>query len=235
MTIPSLPHEDPDPLYRRYFVERVLNLAPRSVLDVGCGNGGLLASLRGRVADLHGVDPDPGRVAHARAAGVAATHGSAYDLPFAARSVDLVTFQFVPHHLADWPRALAEALRVARRGVLVLEGWYDRSVPSQETAARLDSWSKAIDRATGMVHDEYPSVGQMLASVDCAAGFSIEHQTRLILRARSLANVASECEIQAAKSPTPAETRKALERLLTTAQQTGVSYEGAAILAILLP
>ena len=235
MTDSSLRHQDPDPLYRGYFMERVLALAPRSLLDVGCGDGGLLAALSSHVPELHGVEPDPDRVAVARNAGAAVQHGDAYHLPFADRSIDLVTFQYVPHHLADWPRALAEALRVARRGVLVMEGWYDRSIPSQETAARLESWSKAIDRATGMIHEEYPSAGQLLASVKSAGGLDIEHQTRLILRTRSLADVASEGEIQAAKSPTPAEARKALERHLATARQTGVSYEGVTILAIRVP
>src|SRR5262245_2159920 len=107
------PHQDPEPIYRAHFVERLLALAPRSVLDVGCGVGGLLASLKGRVAELHGIDPDPARVAEAQAAGLDAASGDAYALPFGVQSIDLVTFQYVPHHLADWPRALSEALRVA--------------------------------------------------------------------------------------------------------------------------
>lgn len=233
MTIDPATGQDPDPIYRARFVERLLALAPRSVLDVGCGVGGLLASLKGRVADLHGIDPDPARIDEARAAGLNVGPGDAYALAHPAQSIDIVTFQYVPHHLADWPRALAEALRVARRGVLVIEGWYDRSLPSQETAAQLEAWSKAIDRATGMVHENYPSAGQLVASLPDVSGYRIEQQTHLVLRSRTLADVMQESETQLAKLPSPDEARQTLQRHLTAARQTGVSYEGATILSVL--
>jgi ubiquinone/menaquinone biosynthesis C-methylase UbiE len=223
--------QDPDPIYRACFVERLLALAPRSVLDVGCGVGGLLASLKGKVAELHGIDPDPVRVNEARAVGLSVDRGDAYALPFAAQSIDVVTFQYVPHHLADWPRALAEALRVARHGVLVIEGWYDRSIASQETAAELEAWSKAIDRATGMVHENYPSAGQLVASLP--ARYRVEQQTHLVLRMRTLADITRESEAQLAKLPAPNQARANLQRHLSTARDTGVSYEGATILSIL--
>lgn len=223
--------QDPDPIYRTRFVERLLALAPRSVLDVGCGAGALLASLRAKVVELHGVDTDVERIADARAAGLSVDRGDAYALPFAAQSIDLVTFQHVPHHLADWPRALAEALRVARRGVLVLEGWYDRSIPSQRTAAELEAWSKAIDRASGMVHEECPSAGQLVASLP-AAKYQIEHQQHLVLRLRAIEDVTRESEAQLAKSPAPA--RETLRQHLAAARKTGVSYEGALILSVLV-
>jgi ubiquinone/menaquinone biosynthesis C-methylase UbiE len=225
--------QDPDPIYRARFVERLLALAPRSVLDVGCGVGGLLASLKDKVAELHGIDPDPARVAEARAVGLSVDRGDAYALPFGAQSIDVVSFQFVPHHLADWPRALAEALRVARRGVLVLEGWYDRSIPSQQTAAELEAWSKAIDRATGMVHENYPSAGQLVESLPPTSHYSIEQQAHLVLRMRALADVEQESEAQLANLSAPDAARTALQRHLTTARQTGVSYEGATILSVL--
>jgi ubiquinone/menaquinone biosynthesis C-methylase UbiE len=222
---------DPDPIYRAHFVARLLALAPRSVLDVGCGSGGLLASLKGKVADLHGIDSDPARVAAARGAGLDVARGDAYALPFAAQSIDIVTFQYVPHHLTDWPRALAEALRVARSGVLVIEGWYDRSIPSQETAAQLEAWSKAIDRATGMVHENYPSAGQLVASLP--ARYRVEQHNHLVLRQRALEDVTREGEAQLAKLPSPDAARALLQRHLATARKTGVSYDGATILSAL--
>lgn len=225
--------QDPDPIYRGRFVERLLALAPRSVLDVGCGTGGLLASLKSKVAELHGIDPDPVRINEARAVGLRVDRGDAYALPFDAQSIDIVTFQFVPHHLADWPRALAEALRVARHGVLVLEGWYDRSIPSQETAAQLEAWSKAIDRATGMVHEDYPSAGALTASLPATSHQRIEQQTHLVLRMRAMSDVEREGESQLAKLPAPDQARQLLQRHLAAARRTGVSYEGATILSVL--
>jgi ubiquinone/menaquinone biosynthesis C-methylase UbiE len=223
--------QDPDPIYRACFVERLLALAPRSVLDVGCGEGGLLASLKGKVAELRGIDPDPERIAAARATGLDVAPGDAYALPFGAQSIDIVTFQYVPHHLADWPRALAEALRVARRGLLVIEGWYDRSIPSQEAAAQLEAWSKAIDRATGMVHANYPSAGALVASLP--SRYRVEQQTHLVLRPRAFEDVTRESEAQLAKLPAPDEARADLQRHLLAARQTGISYDGAMIMSML--
>lgn len=233
MTIDLTAGKDPDDVYRARFAERLLALAPRSVLDVGCGTGGLLASLRGRIAELRGIEPDPARVAAARAAGLDVNSGDAYTLPHPAQSIDIITFQYVPHHLADWPRALAEALRVARLGVLVIEGWYDRSIPSQETAAQLESWSKEIDRATGMIHADYPSAGQLVASIPAATNYRIEQQTHLVLCPRVIEDVTRESEAQLAKLPSPDGARATLQRHLAAARQTGVSYEGALILSVL--
>lgn len=227
--------QDPESVYRARFAERLLNFAPRSVLDVGCGTGTLLASLGGRVERRYGVDVDPAKVEQAQAAGLAVTAGDAYELQFAASAVDLVTFQYVPHHLADWPRALSEALRVAGIGVLVLEGWYDRSIPSQETAARLEDWSKAIDRATGMVHANYPSVQQLVECMPLGTMHRIEAQNHLLLRGRDLDDVRREAEEQLAKLPAPNRARDDLRQHLARAEHTGVSCEGALILSVLAP
>jgi SAM-dependent methyltransferase len=116
--------------YRAYDVPKLLRahrLARRlqdgeEVLDVGCGNAGLLRdlglfrSLKRRV----GIDvdlpksPDP-------AIEVAAYDGRA--LPFADRSFDSVVFGYFLHYLTrdHAVRLLEEGCRVARRNVFVLD------------------------------------------------------------------------------------------------------------------
>ena len=100
-----------------------------SVLDVGCGEG--IGTTRmadvlpgARVVGLDVADPgllaEWAARAHDRIEFVAA---SAYDLPFADGSFDLVSGIEVFEHLERPERALAEMARVSRRGLLVSVPW----------------------------------------------------------------------------------------------------------------
>lgn len=82
----------------------------RTVLDVGCGDGGLVRALRKRGFDTTGVDPqapadDPRLIA-----------AGAEELPFADGRFDAVVFLNSLHHVPGplMEPALAEALRVLR-------------------------------------------------------------------------------------------------------------------------
>jgi SAM-dependent methyltransferase len=84
----------------------------RTALDVGCGEGGLLAALAPYVDEVHGTDVDPEmrRRAAERCSGLA--NVTVDDEPWAARRgpYDVVTMVAVLHHLDE-----AEALQDARR------------------------------------------------------------------------------------------------------------------------
>jgi ubiquinone/menaquinone biosynthesis C-methylase UbiE len=114
------------------------HLAPgSSVLDVGCGEGHVLAELRAHGAgEIHGVD-----IVDLR--GDRELPFQLYDgqtLPFADRRFDLVVLSFVLHHVPDDRklRLLREALRVSRGKVLIIE----------------DTPSTAIDRVFSHRHGE---------------------------------------------------------------------------------
>jgi SAM-dependent methyltransferase len=94
----------------------------RSILDVGCGTGHFTASLAQRGLLAIGLDRAPAMltVLRQRQPARPVLLADAHALPLRDRSVDLVAFVATLEFLADPRRALAEAVRVARRGVLAV-------------------------------------------------------------------------------------------------------------------
>lgn len=97
--------------------------AEASVLDIGCGAGGLLLSLRVRgFRRLAGVDPSPACVAQLRAQGLSAWQGTLAALPDEARDCGLVILSHVLEHVLDVRAALAAVRsRLGRGGRLYVE------------------------------------------------------------------------------------------------------------------
>jgi SAM-dependent methyltransferase len=109
------------------FLSRVSELVaserPRRVLEVGCGEGIVLAALAARLPDARfdGLELDDTALEHARARcpGARLVRGDACALPFEDRSFDLVICLEVLEHLPEPGRALRELKRVARSGCLL--------------------------------------------------------------------------------------------------------------------
>jgi ubiquinone/menaquinone biosynthesis C-methylase UbiE len=96
--------------------------APRSLLEVGCGTGHFTRWLMTRNLTAIGLDRSPAMIAAARrlAPDLPLVIGDGHALPFRAGAFDLVAFIVTLEFLADAGRALVEAVRVARQGVVVL-------------------------------------------------------------------------------------------------------------------
>jgi SAM-dependent methyltransferase len=98
----------------------------RSVLEVGCGTGHFTRWMAERGLDAVGVDISAPMLDEARRLGAPCyLPGDAHALPFADRSYDITALITTLEFVADPARALAEAVRVARQGVLlgVLNRW----------------------------------------------------------------------------------------------------------------
>jgi SAM-dependent methyltransferase len=98
----------------------------RTVLEVGCGTGHFTRWMAERGLDAVGVDISEPMLNEARRLGGSKyLPGDAHSLPFPDRAYDLTVLITTLEFLPDPARALAEAVRVARQGVLlgVLNRW----------------------------------------------------------------------------------------------------------------
>ena len=106
--------------------------AGKSVLDVGCGNGYVLANYARAGAQVTGVDLTEAAIALARQrfaqAGLAGTFqiANAEALPFPDDSFDCVCSMGVLHHTPDTARAVAEIWRVLKPGGRLIVMFYHR-------------------------------------------------------------------------------------------------------------
>jgi ubiquinone/menaquinone biosynthesis C-methylase UbiE len=111
-------------LAERALLERLLApfAAAQSALEVGCGTGHFTRWLAGRVPHVVGLDCAPAMLAEARRhhPRLLLVHGDAHHLPIRGRSVDLTVFVITLEFLEDPAVALAEAVRVTRRGLVVV-------------------------------------------------------------------------------------------------------------------
>lgn len=94
----------------------------RSVLEVGCGTGHFAAWFADKGLRVVGLDRAPAMLGEMRrnSPGFPAILGDAHLLPFRDGAVDLALFVTTLEFLDDPEGALAEAVRVARQGLVVI-------------------------------------------------------------------------------------------------------------------
>lgn len=170
------------------------------VLDIGCGNGGLLQALRERgFSALAGMDPSQACVAHLQAHGLTAFQGWLGELPPVEDQFDLVILSHVLEHLLA-PRHALSSLRnlLTPAGRIYVETpdadryaefpsvpWYyfdsehinhfDRA--SLDNLARASGFkTEASGNKTMLVQGdhEYPAVFALLSSTDSPAAIQLD-------------------------------------------------------------
>lgn len=211
------------------FVGRLLGERPGSVLDVGCGRGDLVRRCGAAGVAALGLEGEAEHVEVLAAAGLDARQGRAEELPFEPASFDWVTLRHVPHHLDDPPRAVAEALRVARVGVLLAEPWYDRSIPAQDVGWGVDQWLRADDRRLGKVHGvgfSAAELADLVLRAEPRATLALETHLALAVEDPGALRAALDARLAAAGGEHPE--RAAIERLMDRAAETGVGLGGSA-------
>lgn len=229
MPAPSPVQARPHGFYKSELRARLRHLAPRSLVDVGCGDGALLAHMKeAGCARCIGLDVDDAFYARLAEHGIEAVTGRAETLPFPDRSIDVVVMEYSAHHVADLGTALAEAARVAAKAVVILDPWYDISVPSQVVARDFDLWCKKIDVRLGIVHNPCPTLGDLSAPLLDVGGFSIEATHRLVLRTISGTDLAADAAAHLARlTGDRAEFETEIAAILEAAEERGFSDDGA--------
>jgi ubiquinone/menaquinone biosynthesis C-methylase UbiE len=162
----------PDRL-ERMEVGRVVDLVvarwnPASVLDVGTGTGVFAEAFAARGLRVAGVDVNPEMVNEASRIVPAGTFrvAPAEDLPFDAKSLDVVFFGHILHEADDAIKALSEAARVAVQGVAVLE-WppvEEEHGPPLEHRITIEETDR-IARAAGFQQIERPRLHHMVLTL----------------------------------------------------------------------
>ncbi|MGI6208905.1 MAG: class I SAM-dependent methyltransferase [Anaerolineae bacterium] len=146
------------------------------VADVGTGTGHTAFAFAPRVRFVIGLDPTPEMLAEALALrerhGLSNVHfclGDALALPFAARSLDLITCRRAAHHFPDLRTALDEARRALRPGGLLLID--DRSVPEDDFVDRI---MNHLDLLHDPSHVREYRPSEWKAALE-SSGFAVEH------------------------------------------------------------
>ena len=154
------------------FEQRLLAQRPASVLDVGCGRGTLVQRLSLAGIPATGVDPTADGT-HPQIIAAAADK-----LPFDDNAFEWVTLRHVPHHLPDVQAAFTECARVARKGLLIAEPWFDTVEPAQRTAERWDLWWKRQHERAGQIHRPCLTLLDLQAALPPGFKLAAEHYRR---------------------------------------------------------
>lgn len=94
---------------------------PRSVLDVGCGDGFGMWHMQGLVSRVRGCDRSRRMLNENPIETQQLVQANAYALPFMDASFDLVYCWELLHHVSKPQQVVAEMSRVSSRGVLLCE------------------------------------------------------------------------------------------------------------------
>ncbi len=106
-------------------LERVKQLKPYRVLDIGCGCGSFTSQLAPHCGQITAIEVSEQLVQRCRSGNdhpnVDYRCMDARELKFDADSFDLVVVRATLHHIFEWQKALDEIIRVSRSEVLIEE------------------------------------------------------------------------------------------------------------------
>ncbi len=96
----------------------ILGDEPKSVLEIGCGDGGTLVTLKQMGHNVNGIEPDPAAASECARKGLEVLNGTAEEIPasLAGRTFDVVLMMHVLEHCLDPEVALKNASDMVKDG-----------------------------------------------------------------------------------------------------------------------
>jgi SAM-dependent methyltransferase len=215
-----------------HYFRDLLALHPKTLLDVGCGQGQILrrchengiaaVGLENPTRDLQDLPPERRRI----------ILGEAQNLPFAEASFDWVCMRHVPHHLAEPEVAFAEAMRVCRIGFYLAEPWFDPSLPRQRSTELADLWLKKQHRRSGMVHRPNFDLAGLVQLLPAQYRTKIEVQISQRHSERRIDEFLQKCAEWLDRLPADHADRATFADLLSTIERTGLGWNGSIVLTV---
>ena len=127
---------------------------------------------------------------------------------------------------------MLEAMRVGKT-ILILDPWYETDICSQAVAASFDRWCKAIDRTTGMVHNDCMGVAKLLEPVNDQIGaLNLSIDYLLVLHELGLERMLELAAAQLRKAQVKEQWKSSLDALVAECQLHGFSDDGAVLLSV---
>ncbi len=149
-------------------LERFLgDLKDKKALDVGCGTGRLIRTLRDNGADVSAIDISSAMMKKVlkRWPDMRAVKGDIEQIPFESEAFDVVVAAFVIVHLKDLVRAFEECCRVLKPG-----GIFVVTNINQRRAPKLEVKGKSL-----VIESYYHLPKHMIEALE-NAGFAIEKE-----------------------------------------------------------
>jgi SAM-dependent methyltransferase len=169
---------------RKYLLPRAGLGQAQRVIEIGCGSGAILGGIQPHPQhQIFGLDLDPTFLTLAREAVpvVHLTRGDAHSLPFAGETFDMVLCHFLLLWVRDPQTAVAEMVRVTRRGGAIMalaEPDYGGRLDYPDLLAGLGQEQTRALRRQGAD----PLIGRRLASL--LAGAGVKHVEAGVLGGR---------------------------------------------------
>ena len=219
---------------RHEFLSWLIEQRPTSVLDLGAGDGGVVAALHGRGIDAAGIEADGPALERAHAEGRAVSAGRIDVDEDPLPPADWVLIRHVLHHLESPEVALRRAARAAQTGLMIADPVSTTGLVQHGWTQRLEALTRGLDRRRGMRHDADWTPDRMTVALAEILGPGLRAEVRIYAPLTALSEDEVQFQIQRSQKSmalTPQEAEEAAALLDAAAKGLVVPSGSAVVLA----